>query len=527
MGKEKIDELFQERFKDFEQVPDEKVWQAIEASLEKKKKRIIPLWWKLGGVAAVLLIGLLAINPFTDSTQGKPAITEVEEKLSDSINSENINRKKILNTEDANENQLTDSNSQETLEDSATDNNADSSQQNSKSPDNNFNSTPNKTNQHDGQLTSSEKEKSATPKTNEIAPKQKGQVVENQNNKKQNSKNRINQEKKIIHEVIVQQTDTKQGDSQKQDKQEIAKKDGENDIPNTKNDLLTDPSATGIAQGQSEKSNDSLNKKKSIYDEIITQEELALAEKEAKNKWSAGPSIAPVYYDAFGEGSPVHSILVPNSKSGNTNLSYGLSVAYEINDRFSVRSGIHRVDYGYDTGEIEFSSSLDGAITDQMENIDYARTARNLVVKSSASSTPVGVNSQDNTSVDALVNSNARTGSMSQQFGYLEVPLELNYALIDKKIGINLIGGFSSLFLIDNSVSLTDGNQTTQMGEANNVNDLNFSTNIGLGIDYDFSPKIKLNIEPVFKYQLNTFSEVDGTFNPFSIGIYSGLTFRF
>jgi len=92
---------------------------------------------------------------------------------------------------------------------------------------------------------------------------------------------------------------------------------------------------------------------------------------------------------------------------------------------------------------------------------------------------------------------------------------------------VNLIGGFSSLFLLNNSISLTAGDETTQMGEANNVNSINFSTNIGLGIDYDFTPKIKLNIEPLFKYQLNTFSEVDGSFNPFSIGIYSGLTFKF
>ena len=39
--------------------------------------------------------------------------------------------------------------------------------------------------------------------------------------------------------------------------------------------------------------------------------------------------------------------------------------------------------------------------------------------------------------------------------------------------------------------------------------------------------KVQLNIEPVFKYQLNTFSDTAGNFQPFTIGIYSGLNFKF
>ncbi len=116
---------------------------------------------------------------------------------------------------------------------------------------------------------------------------------------------------------------------------------------------------------------------------------------------------------------------------------------------------------------------------------------------------------------------------MAQQFGYLEIPLELNYTLVDSKFGINLIGGLSSLFLVDNSVTLTSGELITEMGEANNLNNVNFSTNIGFGVNYKFSPKIQLNIEPVFKYQLNTFSDTAGDFQPFTIGVYSGLSFKF
>src|SRR5690606_36279034 len=55
--KKHIDRLFQEAFKDFEETPNDAVWEQIEAKLkQKKKRRVIPIWWRYGGVAALLLL---------------------------------------------------------------------------------------------------------------------------------------------------------------------------------------------------------------------------------------------------------------------------------------------------------------------------------------------------------------------------------------------------------------------------------------------------------------------------------------
>ena len=52
-----IERLFQEKFKDFEAIPHENVWDNIQVELNKKeKRRIIPFWWKLSGIAAALLM---------------------------------------------------------------------------------------------------------------------------------------------------------------------------------------------------------------------------------------------------------------------------------------------------------------------------------------------------------------------------------------------------------------------------------------------------------------------------------------
>jgi len=117
-------------------------------------------------------------------------------------------------------------------------------------------------------------------------------------------------------------------------------------------------------------------------------------------------------------------------------------------------------------------------------------------------------------------------GLLNQKMGFIEVPVELEYNLIDKKFELNIIGGASTLFLDENSISLNSGNSTA-MGEASNLNEISFSTNIGLGLDYNLSEKFKLNLEPMLKYQLNTFNSASSENQPYYLGIYSGFSYKF
>ena len=118
-------------------------------------------------------------------------------------------------------------------------------------------------------------------------------------------------------------------------------------------------------------------------------------------------------------------------------------------------------------------------------------------------------------------------GYLNQKLGFIEVPLEIEYVIIDKKIGLNIIGGGSTLFLDENMISLNSSNFSTNLGEANYLNSLSFSTNIGIGIDYKISPQFQLNLEPIFKYQINTFNSSAGDVKPYYFGIYSGFSFKF
>lgn len=486
MSKKNLDQLFREKLEDFTDVPTEKVWKSIEASLNMKKKnrKVIPIWWKLGGIAAALAIGLFLINPFDGDVEANPTITNTE-------NSDNKEDKTLDHI-------IVDDATQVTGIDAS-----------------NTNSESSGTNQSSDEETKQADAVSSIGASNSIAEKGDNQTLiqnkganssslaltkSNDPNKKEGQRqneaigNTIIKGKETALNIAQTTSELKASDT-KDLKEEIAQEAIEEAVANTD--------------------------KKSIYDEIAEQnEENEEVKATPQGRWSAGPSVAPVYFNGMGEGSPVHPIFVPNSKSGDVNLSYGLAVSYKINKKLSVKTGIHKVDYGYNTKDVEFSSSLESFAGGQLSNIDYSSTSRNIIVESKADNTFAA-------SKETLAQDPSLYGIMAQQLGYLEVPIELNYALLDNKFGINLIGGLSSLFLMDNAVTLTSGELIAEMGEANNVNDVNFSTNVGFGLNYKFTPKIQFNVEPIFKYQLNTFSETSGNFQPFTIGVYSGLNFRF
>ena len=225
----------------------------------------------------------------------------------------------------------------------------------------------------------------------------------------------------------------------------------------------------------------------------------------------------PVYFNSLSSGSPIDSELSNNDKSSIGTISYGLRVNYKISDKLSLQSGINSLELGYTTENVATllsSALLDGSST----NIDTNVEGAFLAVMSTASQSSDA--SSQRSSFDV-------SGSLDQTLGYVEIPMELKYNILQKKLGVNVLGGFSTYFLYRNSVEITSFGKTTTLGEASNINSLNFSGNLGLDFDYKISKKLYINVTPMFKYQFNTFSENSGGFQPYYLGIYSGLNFRF
>jgi len=238
----------------------------------------------------------------------------------------------------------------------------------------------------------------------------------------------------------------------------------------------------------------------------------------AFNKWRIAPNIAPVYYNTLSDGSPVDRNLTANKKKGQLTMSYGLGVGYVVNKRLTIRTGLNKVEFGYDTQDVAISSTPDPISGPRIKNIDLAPGVESLNILNT-----------DGFSVAQIPSaySSLYNASLNQRIGYLEVPLELSYKVSDKKMKIDVITGVSTFFLNKNEIYTETNGKATFIGEANNLNKMSYSANIGLGFNYKIVKTFNFNFEPMFKYQLNAFSNDSGNFKPYILGVYSGFSYKF
>lgn len=322
---------------------------------------------------------------------------------------------------------------------------------------------------------------------------------------------------------------------------------------NSSTNAVANSNASAVAQNDKNKSTNTSNTANSITDPTKTTEtETTIAEvkkddeikkslldvindlhdlekdtevAEAKRKkWTISPNASPVYYNSITNGSPIDEAFADNSKVGEVNLSYGINVGYDVSKRLTVRSGIHKVDYSYNTQDIALVPSING---NALSTIDFRNNGAAFEIKDRGAPSDILYSLYQLPTAESSIFEKQIEGKLNQRMSYIEVPVELKYAVLDKKLGINVIGGVSTLLLTENSISVDSPELFAELGEATNINDVSFSTNIGLGIDYKISEKLEFNVEPMLKYQLNTFSGNTGNFKPYSVGVYTGVSFKF
>lgn len=514
MEQKNIDRLFQEKFKDFEVNPPEEVWNAIEAELnKKKKKRIIPLWWKFSGVAALLVISALVYTTFTDeNSHSKPGfnsnsqdvVFENQEKEVLEKDSNGMENKDVVIDDEANKsitpvsnpirnNQTVTDIDQERLNKNKKGTN---SRSKNKSSLNSGNVNNNKYNFQQSEIVS-----------------ENNAIVLNSNKEKETNPNSesITTDDKLLSGVQKSTSESDKGFAinENQLKFDLNKYNTAEEINRIKG---TDSTVvTAIAEA---------NVEPNALEELLKEKEKEEKSTEPKiNRWLVTSAVAPVYFNSASNGSPIDSQFENNSKEYENNLTFGLGVQYALSKKVTVRSGLNQVSLGYNTNDVMYFASLGKSSTN---NLNTSNGGASIIVMSKSATSEVSFSSF--TESTAL---NTNEGILNQQMGYLEMPLEVSYKLLDKKFAIQFIGGISTLFLTENQVIVRSPGFAFDLGEANNLNQVHFSSNVGIGFNYTFWKSFQANFEPMFKYQLNTFSNAAGNFKPYFIGLYSGISYRF
>ena len=220
---------------------------------------------------------------------------------------------------------------------------------------------------------------------------------------------------------------------------------------------------------------------------------------------------APIYINSLGDGSGIDSQFKDSRASGNSSYSYGVKFAYQLNNKFSVQSGVNLINLGYTTNNV------------------YVTPGVSVLGFSHLSTNPIASKSQNlTTSKQSDLNAiDPNIGSVNQVFGYVEIPVEIKYNVTDGKLGVNLVGGFSTLLLNKDEVFVETNSFTQSLGASNNLRSINFSGNIGVDLDYSIKKNLFINISPMFKMQTNTFSKNSGSVQPYYLGVYTGLNYKF
>lgn len=462
-----IERLFQEGLKDFQASPSPKVWDGIEEKLSEKKKRrlLLPFWWQAASVAAILMI-FSALGGYYYSSLG----------LNSSLSSET--NSKIKST----------SNSLEVIP----------SQYGFSSVNQNLSTIENSLEtrfafQISETKTISPSKNSSQNYTNASSTYEKNQLAE-RSSPSVNLLNRsaVNSFTNALHVSSL--------------------------IEDVKSDnvLLKENTV----------------KKKSLFDAIEDDDLLALEDDNTVDRpWEVKPNVAPVFMNSLNGGNPVEPSL-QGKTSSNANVSFGVNVAYAINKKMKIRTGVNQVAMGYNTQDVILSSTsssfrAEGSSNLSIKNNLIGEVALVSAVNSGVSSRNAPMSEASGSSFTNTPSDLSPVGAINHELGFVEVPLEIEYAILDKKIGLHVLGGASTYVLNNNEIFFEDSGRSSSIGEADNLNSFSFSANLGVGMDYNFSKTVSFNLEPKFMYQINTFEANTSNFQPYFFGIYSGIKFKF
>ena len=546
-----IERLFQEKFKDFEALPPQDSWDIIASRLneKKKKKRILPIWFQFSGIAASLfIIGSLIWN-----FSGESNTTEVPNSNNTIVNTEdskgNSNNSNI--TSPNNEAIVYDSQSNEENLDKKSNNSI--NQYNEKSIDEKLvkSKLKNNSSRRNGLVSNGKLQNDIDASSN-----QKG-FKKGKNNFKKQSSSVTNSEKALV--ANAEKNKAKRKSKSKSNKNNSAFEnlfDDNNVVDNNREDKNAINKETIDAFFENKTSNtttitnnDSITKQTNnsdvvVSNEIITQDSTLVAEvsketnlleellkekeagknedekEEKRSKWAISTNASPVYFNSLAQGSSIDQQFDSNSKNYATTLSLGIAGSYAINNKLSLKTGVNNINISYNTNDVLFDARMNN-VENNIPTISRNPEASNMVFSSKVGNVETLSGDVENVIIENNV------GALQQNISYIEVPLELSYKLLDKKFGIEVIGGMSTLFLNQNNISLVANGIEMEVGRANNLNNIHFSSNVGLGFKYNFWKSFNANFQPMFKYQINTFSENSGNFKPYFIGLYTGVSFSF
>jgi hypothetical protein len=281
------------------------------------------------------------------------------------------------------------------------------------------------------------------------------------------------------------------------------------------------------------------NSNKIIAENIADLE--ANKEDDHQRKWLIGGQGGPQYsYRSIASKNIEASTLQEKNQTETGIIAYagGVNIAMQPAKRFSIESGIYYSKIGMEqvASRNMQSSIVEPADQPDSWNDNYATSSVSYTFpNSSAKIERVSVSANTNKisqpeGVDYGVYENTSQEFLQAKryYEYLEIPLIAKYALLDKKFGIHVLGGFSTNILVNNAVLIADPDYGTKKTKTLENKNFSFSSTFGFGLSYSISARINMSLEPQFKYFLTKqTSDPNIDVNPYSLGVFTGVKYLF
>lgn len=235
----------------------------------------------------------------------------------------------------------------------------------------------------------------------------------------------------------------------------------------------------------------------------LAKKDSTLLVKKNNKKWAIAPMIGVLNSNSFNNTASENT-------SGKNSFSFGIQIEYKLAENWTIQSGVHQQEIGFRSNQFSAIAALNGVQSINFNENNSLSTLDSEQIEN-----------------DLFRENKEFNGNLEQVFGYIEIPVEVKYSFINtKKFNTQIVVGFSSLFLNENEIDIS-AQSITEMASANNLNTVNFSGNFGFDFNFSFTEKVLLNLNPMFKTQVNTFNNNSANFTPYYIGIYTGLKYTF
>ncbi len=273
-------------------------------------------------------------------------------------------------------------------------------------------------------------------------------------------------------------------------------------------------------------------------DDLLSNDPVDFMEDQKRDpRWMVGAAISPLYSFRDAEADVMAGAGV--YESGVLSYSSGVHVSYRRNSRLAFETGIFFNKTGLAIGASGiqlFNQQADYLVCGTGSERADIKAVTNSVGNIISNSGEIYVNgyklnaanTPEATMDNVLTNLESPTSGIRQHLDYLELPFNLRYTVIDRTIELQLVGGVSTNFLVNNYVTMETSTGQEEIGYLSNIRSVNYSGNAGLGMIYHIGKKMSLMLEPRFRYFLNSINDSSlPSTRPYSVGLYTGLNYTF